>query len=247
VLDYGAFCYLDVEKTGSSFVRQFLRRHVAIRERDGSKHKPAGWSFGEPADKFFFISCRSPLSSYESLYRYGMEGRGGLHDRISAIAAMDNIYDGSPEGFARWLRFVLDPASHGRIARSFGRRQARIYGLMTHRFLRLSFRFGDLRCRMLGSREQVLTSYHARKLHSAIVHNENLAGDLAEVVRGHLTPYLRDVDSALTELSGEVERVNISTQSVDFSAALEDPGLLQLLVEREWFFYDQLGYERPVV
>lgn len=244
MLDYGAFCYLDVEKTGSSFIRQFLRQHVALREGNGAKHRPVGWSWGEPADKFFFISCRSPLSSYESLYRYGVDGRGGLHDRISAIPGMDNVYDGSPEAYVRWLRFVLDPASHGRIARFYGHRQARIYGLMTHRFLRLSFRFGDLRCRTFGSREDVLAAYRTRKLQGAVVRNEKLAGDLAEVIRAHLAPFLRDADAALAELSGEIERVNTSGQTADLSAAAREAGLLDLLEEREWFFFDQLGYAR---
>ena len=247
MLDYGPFCYLDVEKTGSTFIREFLRRHVAIPEVNGSKHKTVGWSFGEPKDRFFFISCREPLDSYVSLYRFGLDGRGGMYHRITAKPGMDNVYDGSPEGFERWLRFVLDPNSYGSFVHSYGRRQARIYGLMTHRYLRLSLRFGDMRCRMIGTRKQMLATYRANKLHDAIVRNESLTEDLAVVLRSHLRPYLRDADAALAELSGKPERLNASTPASEFLAAFEDQQLLQLLVEREWFYYDQLGYERPAI
>ena len=245
MLDYGLFCYLDVEKSGSTFIRRFLRKHVAIPELRGAKHRAAPFFSRRARNKLFFISCRDPLSSYISLYRFGMEGKGGLHDRISVLPEMSAVYDGTPEAFERWLRFVLDPASSAKIARSFGKRQARLYGLMTHRFLRLSFRSWDLRYRLLGSREQVIEHYRSKRIHSAIVRNENLAGDLAEIVRDHLEPYLRDPDEALSELAGEAEKVNASRKSSRFMSALGNSELLEMVSEREWFFQDCLGYAPP--
>ena len=73
--DFGRIIYLDVEKTGSTFISKFLQENMACQRVRKVKHGRIGNDFKK--DSFYFISVRNPLSQYLSLYRYGCGGKGG--------------------------------------------------------------------------------------------------------------------------------------------------------------------------
>ena len=122
--DFGTFCYLDVQKTGSTYVGQFLRECSRIPVLMSDKHATisgngVGNLFGlirKPGcysrDTFYFNSVRNPFKYYASLYNYGCDGRGGLYSRFQKVKR-DDLYDGTREGFYGWLDHLLalDPAA----------------------------------------------------------------------------------------------------------------------------------------
>lgn len=133
--DFETFAYLDVQKTGSSFIAKLLQTFakeplVASRRHGRIAHRQVG--------KFYFISCRDPLDQLLSLYFFGCAGSGHLRTRLVAAGRTD-FYDGSAPGFDAFLRFVLDPGN----AEVFGEDYAAsgiapIAGLMTFRFVALA-------------------------------------------------------------------------------------------------------------
>ena len=101
--------YLDVQKTGSSFVSQFLSKHMRERDAGLRKHAPVA---KRQAGMFYLISVRDPLQQYISLFRYGAGGHGSLRAFIDAQghgALYDSVPHGPVAALERWLDFVLRP------------------------------------------------------------------------------------------------------------------------------------------
>ena len=79
--DFGRIIYLDVEKTGSTFISKFLQENMACQRVRKVKHGRIGNNFKKGS--FYFISVRNPLSQYLSLYRYGCGGKGAIYESLA--------------------------------------------------------------------------------------------------------------------------------------------------------------------
>ena len=106
MLEFEDFIYLDVEKTGSTTVRRFLRKFARSKVIYDNKHEPAQYRHD---NKLYIISCRDPLKQYLSLYAHGNAGKGRMRGRLRETN-MAHVYDGTNEGFTAWLDLLLDPA-----------------------------------------------------------------------------------------------------------------------------------------
>lgn len=243
--DFGAFCYLDVQKTGSSFVSAFLARHCRPMEVAHLKHTVVSDPATVRAGKFFFISARDPLDQYRSLYAFGVQGGGRLRARLAEVGHGVETYDGTSAGFARWLEFVLDPGNHALLARHFLPNEAALYGLQTHRFLQLSFLKPRRVLKSFCSREDVLAAYAGRRLHDTVLRQERLNADVAALVDARLGRFMADPAGAKRELEDAPSRVNAlanSSGSLDLGI---DAATRAKIVAREWFFHAVLGYPHP--
>ena len=252
MLDFGKFCYLDVQKSGSTFVREFLTRHITLPPGYTLKHAPLSMQHPQPPkDKLFIISVREPLDTYLSLYHFGGSDAGGVREVLReslSEAEITALYDGSREGFYRWLDFMLTPTASA----LFGRLpELQPCGLLTWRFLRLALHCGEEQ--LAGCRDAAAISavWRQNKLHGPVLRNETLNQDLAELVQGALAPWVKDVAAALAELA-ELDdhggkRVNASDyqgwQRRDSASRTELPDELRAkLAQQEWFFAAELGY-----
>ncbi len=106
--DFQHLVYLDLQKTGSTFVSRFLNETCRLNCIRESKHARVTGEYRP--DAYYFITIRNPLKQYESLYRYGLDGKGGLYQRIVKNGRGD-IYKDGARGFQVWLEFMLDPAN----------------------------------------------------------------------------------------------------------------------------------------
>ena len=261
MLDFGTFCYLDTQRTGSTFIRAFLKKHAAVPVLHDMLHHPIYptlrqperggalwqlWSRFKPGGKLFFVSARDPVETYLSLYNYGVDGRGGARQHLDGIlgkAEVSSLYDGTAQGFYRWLERMLEPECVAMLAnppRGFP------CGLLTWRFLHVSLSFPQLLLTNCGSRAAVRRVYRRHKLHGPILRAETLNRDLAKLARGRLRPWLKDA-AAAAELEQNPPRENASNRR-DKHWRLDMPDhLARKLEEREWFFATELGYsfERP--
>lgn len=237
--EYKSVCYLDVQKTGSTFVSAFLREHLNEPQLRYSKH-------GRIRDdhdpkKFYFISCRDPLHQYRSLFQFGCAGDGVLRSRLEKHGRVD-LYEPTPDGFARWLEFTLDPANAAFLSEDYGKVDAGLFGLQTFRFLALSLARPMRKLKELKTAEDVRKLYADKNIAGSVVRTESLNADLARLIRGPLQPFVRNVDAALEALSQE-RRINVSKH--DPATPLRVSSDLMAYVEaREWFMYDVLGYDR---
>ena len=74
--DFGKIVYLEMQKTGSTFVNSFLRECCLLEEISYKKHGVVRDDYA--SDKFYFITIRHPYDLYSSLYRYGLDGQGAF-------------------------------------------------------------------------------------------------------------------------------------------------------------------------
>lgn len=229
---YQSFVYLDVQKTGSTYIVHFC--NLFCKEDLVFKKKHERLSATCDPDKFYFISTRDPVSSYRSLYSFGCGGEGGLHQRLTQ-AGKGHLYSG-PEGFETWLDFMLDPANSRFVRESYGSREAEklreLVGFMSFRHLMLSVPAPLDVFKNCQTREDLQKTFEEHRIYSRIIRQEHMSQDMKELVVGPLAHAFPDQDAALAYLDGG-ETVNSSQPSKRVSSVAQE--LVDRITEREWF------------
>lgn len=246
MLQYPKITYLDVEKTGSTYIRSFLEKFADGAPIRTKKHGVLPfWSRPEGVT---IISCRDPFAQYLSLYRYGCDNRGGIYQRLVRHAPeTEELYDGTLENFSKWLESVLDvPPALKKGLHSDRLMRLDLIGLQTARIFRLGMRAPYLLLRSAKTQDDALAAYDRWKYTDRIVRNESLVSDLLTLVDGALGDHLTDVDAAraFLETHDESAKVNVSKTPFRVTPSDLDASLVQKLEQKERFFFDVLGYRR---
>ncbi len=241
--EYESFVYLDVQKTGSSFISSLLQRFSREKRLRSAQHEPLAADY-DPA-KFHFISVRDPIESYLSLYSFGCGSKGKVR-AIFRRLGRDDLYDGSAEGFAAWLNFVLKPANAQALRDGFDTvgegRLAALIGPQSYRYLRLAV--PDSQSLLAGCADvEALRAVHdARKVAAFVVRHERFADDLTALLSGPLRHAIADLDAALAHVRS-AKPVNASRRVDAGKAGFAIPQpLLRKMRRREWLLCEAFGY-----
>lgn len=180
--DFGKLVYMDLHKTGSTYVSRFLNEACVLPMVREVKHGRVGRKDYDPG-AFYFISVRHPESIYRSLFRYGLDGRGGLFENLSA-AGHAALYADSSEAYNRWASFLLNEANAGYLQEGYAQ-IAGLYdvGLLSHRYLMLSIASPVASLRLLRWRSQPLRALQGRKWTGDLIAMADEAGFIDAVVR----------------------------------------------------------------
>lgn len=236
MIDLGRVVYLDMQKTGSTYVTGFLKRHLDLPVLRSSMHgrmkkKP-------PEDTFCFISVRDPLEQYISLYRYGCDGKGGFFKRQKANGLAEQLYGRGPEGFPDWVDFVTEPKNAQKLDPRYAKTAPSVFGFMTFRYLFLALPDPLRATRELSSRTELRDVYAVKSCVSGHVRTEFLSEDLAALCNAELRPFLKNPKKAEAFLRRD-DRSNTSKAARITSV---DPAIVKKIRAREWFLYETLGY-----
>lgn len=238
--EYETFVYLDVQKTGSSFISRLLRKFCKENLVHSDQHE------GMPADcdrsKLYFISVRDPLDQYLSLYSFGCQTKGELFQHLLRQGYGD-YYDGTWSGFRSWLDFMLDAGNAKFLGGGYGGRQSgrlsKCVGLQSYRVLTMAVPDARRALADCESKENVSTIYKSENLVGFTVRCESLRRDLEELMRTRLHNSILNLDEVLRYIHGE-EPFNASDR---IDRYFDDPKLgkkLQSrLEEREWLLYEE--------
>ena len=238
--DYETFAYLDVQKTGSSFIAKLLETFASETLVASRKH---GRIRNPDPGKFYFISCRDPLDQLLSLYFFGCSGSGHIYKAMADVGDTA-LYDGTPAGFDAFARFVLDPAHAALLGEDYATSGiAPIAGLMTFRFVVLSVSRPLRRLATCKTRDDLVRLYRRHNMAQALVRTESLNDTMRELIRGPLQARLRDPDGAIAWID-TTERVNASTRKDRDRGFTISDETRRLVEDREWFLFDVLGYPR---
>jgi hypothetical protein len=242
VHEFESFVYLDVPKTGSTFIKGLLRKQCIGPQIAGRAH--SGISNGYDYSKLCFISVRDPLDQYLSLYSFGCESKGGLYGRMRAMGA-ENLYDGSWSGFLNWLRFVLKPGNAACVDPDYAEcgngRICKLVGYQSFRVLCLTIPDAYAVLRKCRDREAVKQVYRSRKAHQFAIRFETFQQDLVELLKTSLRPYLKDLDKAIKHASRDAANTSKRVLKGEGEHALPN-GLRRKLKEREWLLCEEFGY-----
>lgn len=244
MLSFPGLTYLDVQKTGSTFVRAFLRSHAKGPVLADAKHRALGWEQWRPA--FRFSSCRDPFRQYLSLYNYGSGDQGLFHRRIKERGgALAESYDGTAEGFAFWLRTVLDGQTMQQLYGKAKRYAPDRIGYQTTRFLHLNLRHSSKLALLLRNPADAAQAYRRFGLTRSehVLRTESLSADLGRLVAGPLAPFLQDPAAALAELEAP-KPINTSGGGLRLAPEALPEDLVALLQRKEAFLFEALGYHR---
>lgn len=190
--DFGRVVYLDVEKTGSSFISKFLQENMTCQRVSMVKHGRIGRDFRK--DSFYFISVRNPLSQYLSLYSYGCEEKGAIYESLKK-SGHASLYQPDREAFEQWLRFVLAAKNSSHLGADYQSVDTELMGLQTFRFLALSFQNPLAKLKPLHDYATLCGLYEKKKIHSQVVRNESLRADMETLVDTRLSSFV-DTESA---------------------------------------------------
>ncbi|MFO1131852.1 MAG: hypothetical protein U1E16_07575 [Hyphomicrobiales bacterium] len=169
--DFGKIVYLDLQKTGSSFVSQFLRAACVHPERRLKKHVWIEDDYRE--DSIYFITVREPLMLYSSLYRFGLDQRGGIFNRLRDAGHL-SVYD----SFQSFTAFLLDPANASLLHPRYVRPVADEMGFMSFRFLLLNLQCPVAKIRRSVDEGQPVSRLMSQSIVSHVLKNETLNDDL---------------------------------------------------------------------
>jgi hypothetical protein len=242
MLEFEDLVYLDVEKTGSTTVRAFLAKFARSSLVSDHKHRPVR---EKNPDKIYVISCRHPLDQYTSLYKYGASGLGAVRGAFEKNG-MGGLYDYKGAGFPEWLSIVLDPVK----SRNFLSRKNRLkdyhpsvefFGPQTLRFLTLDFPRPIKILDSIHSKEDVISSYKKYSAHDVLLRTETLTADLISLLHGPHASLFADVKAAEEYLLSQPAK-NVSGDEHSHTGG-PPADILQTLQEREWFFFEILGYK----
>lgn len=240
MLEYDTFCYLENQKTGSTFVITFLNEFSAEPLRSHKKHAAVAQRV---PDKFYFINVREPLASYRSLFAFGLEGNGTVFARFDQLG-YGHLYKNGAQGFPEWLRFVLDRRNAQILAGGYTLQQASAMGLMTWRFMRLAVfgfeQFARSDPTLPAMRQHVQQNFFM----NAVLRQESLRPSLAVLVRGPLASRLTDPKAAINWLKA-APKINASAARVSDEEAPLDEATLSALFRKERYMYANFYQDAP--
>ncbi len=108
MLETSKWIYLDLQKTGSTFLRKKLLKIYPTSEfLITKKHLPQT----KKSNKIKFITIRDPFNYYFSLWSYGLERKGGVYYHLSKRnpELCENIYkDKTTKNFELFLDYALN-------------------------------------------------------------------------------------------------------------------------------------------
>ena len=132
--DFGKLAYLDVHKTGSSYVSDFLNTCCTLQQVRFSKHDWVREDYRQ--DCFYFITIRNPIDMWSSLYRFGLDKKGDVYNRLYKIGLSSKY-----ESFNSFVEFCLNEKNADLLGFDYNEEISKLIGFMSFRFLKLSLRY----------------------------------------------------------------------------------------------------------
>jgi hypothetical protein len=217
--DFGRLVYLDLQKTGSTFVSRFLNETCALPLVKESKHTRIQSRPDRAA--FYFITVRNPVSQYSSLFRYGLDRRGALYKNFEKYGKA-HLYSRAPGSFNEWLRFILEQENAAVLGEGF-ERIPRSYnlGFLSYRYLMLSLSRPEKTILKKPRDVDLLQYARDESIVNHVIFNEKLNDGLKELAT-NLKPEFFDQERVAAFFRNE-ERVNASiTQAHEVGAIADD-------------------------
>lgn len=222
--DFGKIVYLEMQKSGSTFVNKFLNECCLLKEIKHQKHGVIRDDYDR--EKFYFITIRHPFDLYSSLYRYGLDGRGGMYKRLEKLGKTACY-----KSFNSFIEFVTDPKNALYLGGGYSEQIANQVGIMSFRFMKLSLQFPLKQMATILASGESLLDLEDKFITNLEIRNENLNGELMRLST-ELFPDLFNQEKVARFFYSN-ERVNSSTTPNDGGFRDEMERVLALIEKKE--------------
>lgn len=209
--DFGKLVYLDLHKTGSTLVSKFLTCACILPLVREEKHEPIK---GRPRrGTFYFVTIRHPLRQYSSLFRYGLDRKGGLFERLSS-RGLANLYTRENGAFNRWLMFMLDFENARHMGEGFERvPESYKLGFLSYRYLMLTLPRAKKTILRKSVHLDIVEYHNEMNFVDLIIRNEELTDGLKRLAT-EIRPEFFD-QCKVREFFSEDRRTNVATIKAD--------------------------------
>jgi hypothetical protein len=260
------FVYLQLQKTAGTHIAQLLSVHCPDGQQIG-KHNPLTPQLLASGRKIIG-SVRDPWDWYVSLWAFGCDGKGALHERLTNRVDRHRVYSAAvwlraaarrlsiPVAdwravyadrndaalFQRWLKMMFDPRRADDIGEGYGKSSLRQFaGFLTFRYLRLFARESSkLFDGSLTDHSSVAQYAETHNLMRVVIRFERLEDDLLDA----LTALARPASEEQARRMRSAPRTNASTRNRDYSTYY-DAESVDLVAERERLIVSRFGYVKP--
>lgn len=232
--DFGKLVYLDVQKTGSTFVSKFLNEACILPLVKKEKHgRIDGADYDQ--DAYYFITIRHPVAQYSSLFRYGLDKRGGLFPRLKK-RGMAHLYRPDRKSFNEWLKFIIDPSNASLLREGYPKFvDSYNIGFLTFRFLMMSLADPLRTLQEHRDSKDALSEVYARKITNQIIKQEHLTAGLRDLA-SNIKPEFFDKEK-VERFFADTGLINASTLPDKLSSEIDD-GVISELRNRERLLFD---------
>jgi len=172
--DFGKITYLDLHKTGSTFISAFLESCCTLPQIKFEKHDWIREDY-EP-DCFYFISIRNPHDMWSSLYRYGLDKKGSVYHQLNKTAKLSQY-----ESFNKFVDFCLDEDNADLLGYGYNREISKHIGFMSYRFLKLSLQFPMEKIMQCISMDLSLSTLEKKFITKLEIKNEKLNQEITRL------------------------------------------------------------------
>jgi hypothetical protein len=203
--DFSHLVYLDLHKTGSSFVSKFLQDCCLLNEVKFHKH---AWIKDDyEANKFYFITIRHPVSLYSSLYRFGLDGLGDVRNRFARSGKL-----AAYSSFNSFVEFCLDERNSSLLGYGYNDIYAHHIGFMSFRFLKLSLQFPHKKINFFLENNLDIEGLEKLFITNLEIKNEDLNSRLVDLSTKRLPDYFKQ--EAVGEFFQNPPKINSSKTNV---------------------------------
>tara|TARA_E500000178_G_scaffold351891_1_gene414039 strand:+ start:4166 stop:4867 length:702 start_codon:yes stop_codon:yes gene_type:complete len=225
--DFGKLMYLDLNKTGSKFVLSFLNGCLKFKLLEGREHEPVRDAY--KPDAFHIITVRHPYSLYSSLFRYGLEEKGLVFQRLRQAGYL-SLY--KQENFNEWVAFVLDSRNSKILGEGYENLPDNFnIGFLSYRFLRLALIYPHKLIDLYKGFSDPVAVLLKNSIVDHVLQNENLETELQDLAI-NLKPDFFDQKKVI-EFFANSKAVNASTIK---AKSLEEINVLnkKIIQEKEY-------------
>jgi len=149
MIEYEKFIYLDVYKTGSTYIAALLRKLMEGKPVRVTRHAPVtkGRPFFWKQGKFAFATVRNPWDWYVSMWAYSIKQPNVLFFRdvrkVLGPEEAKKLFDSENprESFATWLKALSDPKflNEVMVGHPYSKTSLnRFLGFYSYRFMRVT-------------------------------------------------------------------------------------------------------------
>lgn len=232
---FGPVLYMDVQKTGSTFVTQFLADNVRYAHERTRKHSRLQRT--PRSEEVVLLSSREPVGTWLSLYNYGCTGVGRLRRRLDRRGVGERFYSGDPEDFDAWVAHLQSPDAVDDLGEDYASLSRLGVGFATFRELVLSFDRPLRRFASWNTLDDLRRSYAHDSCIEIRLRHSALHDDLIAACTGPLRKHLRSEADPVDYLA-HAERINSSPPRVRYDEIPERTRERISTGEELWFWLD---------
>jgi hypothetical protein len=256
MIEYEKFIYLDMYKTGSTYVVGLLNKLMpekpvrSLRHAPLTKGRPFNWKQG----KYAFATVRNPWDWYVSMWAYSIQQPNVLFFRdvrsVLGEKGSKELFDAEnpKESFGRWLRALSDPAFLKVVMKGhpYSRSSVSTFlGFYSYRFIRVTTPHPSIFLRRwyIWNMDRAIAHQKRFAIYDRVFRSETLTEEFSEFVLANQERFgFKPNAKGILKRNAPTPK-NTSNRTLTSYRDYYTDDLRDLVARRERLLIDLFGYE----